>query len=77
VSMRAAKGCLGCGDRLTAGSEAMVRASFCRLDFAERKFGPFVTLPRAGALSLRDSDLGGMTGVAGLESWSKDSGDKS
>ena len=70
VRMPAAKGCLGCGDRLTAGSEEMVSASlfFFSLEFAERKFGLLSKLPGGGALSLRDSDLGGMAGVVGLES---------
>jgi hypothetical protein len=68
VSIRAANGCRGCGDRLTAGSDAMVRDSLCSLESFERKLGLFVTLPVVEALSLRDSDFGGMAGVAGLES---------
>ena len=67
VSIRAVKGCRGCGDRFTAGSEAIVRASLCSLEFVERKFGFFITPPRVEALSLRDSDLGGIAGVVGLE----------
>lgn len=67
VRMRAAKGCLGCGDRLTAGSEEMVRVSLLgSRECAARKFGRSGTLPAAGAFSLRDSDFGGMAGVAGL-----------
>lgn len=76
VRMPAAKGCLGCGDRLTAGSEEMVRVSLLgSRECAARKFGRSGTLPAAGAFSRRDSDFGGMAGVAGLEICLGDTGD--
>lgn len=68
MRIRVAKGCLGWGDRLIAGSEAMVRDSFCSLESRERKFGLLgsLLLKDGAIVSLRDSDLIGMAGVAGV-----------